>query len=134
MKGISAVVWNARGRVPVIVQDAGTGAVLALDTMDRAALVATLSTGQATYWVPDDDSLRGCAANGPQQMVTAVHLACDGRSLLLKVQPSGPLCQTGAITCFETVLSADAGDSRSAGFPGGDDVIIQWSPEAAEGA
>jgi phosphoribosyl-ATP pyrophosphohydrolase/phosphoribosyl-AMP cyclohydrolase len=143
MQGINDVVWDAHGRVPVIVQDAGTQTVLALGIMDRAALVTTLATGKATYRTPDIDP-RGCAANGPLQMVTAVHLACDGRSILLKVQPAGPLCQTGAATCFEAVLSAEAASSRERQVlrdrrvllsePSEDEVAILWSPEAAEGA
>jgi phosphoribosyl-AMP cyclohydrolase len=136
MQGIDSVVWDARGLVPVIVQDAGSGAVLALDAMDHQALVTTLATGWATYWVPTDGTMRGCAAGGPPQMVTAVHLACDGRAILLKVQPSGLLCRHNATGCFEAVLAAErvapAAAERAVGPA--DTIVIQWLSEAAEGA
>ncbi len=136
MKKIEDVIWDAQGRVPVIVQDAGSGAVLALDTMDRKALGVTLSTGRATYWVPEDGTAATCAASGPLQMVTAVCLACDGRSILLRVQSAGPLCETGAATCFEASLSAASAAARGAGAreTAGDSAPIQWSSEAAQGA
>ncbi|OIO89769.1 MAG: hypothetical protein AUK03_13925 [Anaerolineae bacterium CG2_30_64_16] len=136
MKGIHDVAWDASGHAPVIVQDAGTGAVLALATMDRAALATTLSTGRATYHSPPG-APAGCAAIGPLQMITAVRLACDGRAILLQVQPAGPLCQTKAATCFAATLSAEAAPAdptRMSSPTETFDVSIAWSPEAAEGA
>ena len=136
MRGIEDVVWDAQGLVPVIVQDAGSDAVLALDVMDRQALATTLATGWATYRVPTDGTTGGCAAGGPPQMVTAIRLACDGRAILLKVQPAGPLCRHTAAGCFEETLSAGpagpAADARAA--TAAETVVIQWLPEAAEGA
>lgn len=136
MKGIEDVAWDERGLVSVVVQDAGSGAVLALDVMDRQALAATLATGWATYWVPADGTMGGCAAGGPPQMVTAVYLACDGRAILLKVQPAGPLCRRNTVGCFEEILSAGdvapAADART--ITPADTVLIRWLPEAAEGA
>jgi len=136
MKGIHDVAWDASGHAPVIVQDAGTGAVLALACMDRAALATTLSTGWATYHSPPGTPA-GCAAAGPRQMITAVHLACDGRAILLQVQPAGPLCQTVAATCFAAALSAEAtlpDPTRMSSPTETFDVSIAWSSEAAEGA
>lgn len=66
MKGIGDVIWDARGCAPVVVQDASTGAVLALDVMDRAALTATLATGRATYHQPPQAVQRSCASAGPR--------------------------------------------------------------------
>jgi len=136
MKGINDVVWDASGHAPIIVQDAGTAAVLALATMDRTALATTLSTGWATYHSPPGTPA-GCAATGPLQMITAVRLACDGRAILLQVQPAGPLCQTEAATCFAAVLSAEAAapDATRGSSPAeAYDIGIAWSSEAAEGA
>ncbi len=140
MKGLQDVVWDAGGRVPVVVQDAGTGAVLALDTMDRGGLAATLATGQATYWVPNDGTAGGCAAAGPLQMLTAAFLACDGRAILLQVQSAGPVCRRSAAgSCFGDVLSLETRLDRGLrsarrGREAADEVPIHWSPEAAEGA
>ncbi len=136
MKEIADVAWDGDGRAPVIVQDAGTGAVLALDTLDRAALAETLATGRATYWVPADGTAGGCAAAGPLQMLTAAYLACDGRAILLQVQPAGPLCQEGGVTCFGETLTLTQPDGVRHGWAGSaaDPLEIRWSREAAEGA
>ncbi|PKO21476.1 MAG: phosphoribosyl-AMP cyclohydrolase [Chloroflexi bacterium HGW-Chloroflexi-1] len=136
MKGIHDVAWDASGHAPVIVQDTGTGAVLALAYMDRAALATTLSTGWATYHSPPGTGA-GCAATGPLQMITAVRLGCDGRTILLQVQPAGPLCQTEADTCFAAALSAEAAPpdpTRMSSPTEPFDISIAWSSEAAEGA
>lgn len=137
MKGIEDVVWDAQGRVLVIVQDAGSRRVLAIGQMDRAALTTSLTSGQATYWTPDDEAIGGCASAGTLQMVTGACLACDGRAVLLSVQPAGPLCRSGAASCFEEVLSLEAarvGGVRVAGAGREEATDIRWLPEAAEGA
>lgn len=66
-------------------------------------------------------------------MVTALHLACDGRSLLLQVQTSGPLCAASGGSCFSESLgvTAPAGRGWAVRRAASD---IAWSPEAAEGA
>lgn len=141
MKTIQDVVWDPEGRVPVIVQDAGSSAVLALAYMDRAALAETLSTGQAKYWVPEDGAdgaQPGGIAENSLQMITALHLACDGQAILLHVQPAGPICSDGWSSCFHDELTAEAellqtGDVGFARAPL-PEIEIQWSPEAAEGA
>jgi phosphoribosyl-AMP cyclohydrolase len=140
MKGLQDVRWDADGRVPVVVQDASSGAVLALDTMDRAGLATTFATGLATYWLPGDGTAGGCAAAGPLQMLTAAFLACDGRAILLQVQAAGPVCRQNATgSCFGEVLSLEASPSQG-GRPesranrAADEVMIRWSPQAAEGA
>ena len=137
MKGIGAVEWDAAGCVPVVVQDAGSGIVLALARMDRAALTTTLATGRAHYWTDEDGTLGGCTASGAPQMVTEVRIACDGRSLVIQVQPAGAIRRTGNAMCFEEELSAEANSHTAerldASLAAMDDVAIRWSREAAEG-
>lgn len=133
MKTIEDIAWDEHGQAPVIVQDVGTGAVLAMATMDRAALAQTLATGWATYAVPAEGNAGSCAAAGTVQMLTAAYVACDGRAILLQVQPAGPLCRTGATSCFYEPLMAatpQMAPHRSALTT----TDIVWSPEAAQGA
>jgi phosphoribosyl-AMP cyclohydrolase len=133
VKSIADVVWDPTGRAPVIVQDAGTGAVLALESMDRASLAQTLATGWAAYTPAAEPAGGRCAAAGPRQMVTALYLACDGRALLLHAQPAGPLCQrTGAASCFSEALTAPTGAPSRRGLLEQDGIL--WSAEAAQGA
>lgn len=102
---------SADGLVPAIVQEARTGAVLMLAWMDDEALHRTLTTGKATYW----SRSRGCywvkgETSGNTQRVREVRLDCDGDTLLVKVDQTGPACHTGANTCFDDrVLLKDRG-------------------------
>lgn len=93
--------WDERGLVPAIVQDDLTGQVLMLAYMNREALERTLETGEAHFWSRSRQALwhKG-ESSGNIQRVRAVHVDCDGDTLLLLVDPAGPACHTGHRTCF----------------------------------
>jgi phosphoribosyl-AMP cyclohydrolase len=93
---------NAQGLVPAVVQQHDTGEVLMLAWMDDEALRRTLSTGRATYWSRSRAEywVKG-ATSGNFQHVKSVALDCDGDTLLVKVDQTGPACHTGTHTCFE---------------------------------
>jgi phosphoribosyl-ATP pyrophosphohydrolase/phosphoribosyl-AMP cyclohydrolase len=96
-----AIQWNERGLVPAIVQDASTGEVLMLAWQDREALAQTLATGQATFFSRSRNQLwvKG-ATSGNTQAVRAATADCDADAVLLRVDPRGPACHTGARSCF----------------------------------
>ena len=99
------VKFDAQGLAPAIVQDALTGEVLTLAWMNRESLALTLSTGKATFWSRSRGKLwvKG-ETSGNTQSVKAVKLDCDQDAILLRVEPAGPACHTGARSCFfETV-------------------------------
>jgi len=93
---------NADGLVPAVVQDATSGQVLMLAWMDDEALRRTLTTRRGTYfsrsrqqyWVKGETS-------GHTQHVRQVRLDCDGDTLLLSVDQTGPACHRGTTTCFD---------------------------------
>jgi phosphoribosyl-AMP cyclohydrolase len=90
------------GLVPVIVQEDGSGAVLMLAYMNREALEQTLRSGYATYWSRSRRTLwmKG-ETSGNRQEVRAVHIDCDGDTLLLRVvQQGGAACHEGYRSCF----------------------------------
>lgn len=93
---------NADGLVPAIVQDASTGRVLMLAWMDDEALRRTLSTRRGTYWSRSRREywVKG-ETSGNTQAVREVRLDCDGDTLLIVVDQTGPACHTGATTCFD---------------------------------
>jgi phosphoribosyl-ATP pyrophosphohydrolase/phosphoribosyl-AMP cyclohydrolase len=96
------------GLAPAIVQDARSGQVLMLAWMDLEAWEATLKTGLATFYSRSrkEQWVKG-ATSGNTQSVKAVSLDCDGDAILLRVDPAGPACHTGAVSCFfEEVRSA----------------------------
>jgi phosphoribosyl-AMP cyclohydrolase len=93
---------DAAGLLPAVVQDASTGRVLMLAWMDREALRRTVDTRQATYWSRSRRTywVKG-ETSGNTQHVRQVRLDCDGDTVLLVVDQTGPACHTGADTCFD---------------------------------
>ena len=90
------------GLVPVIVQDDATGNVLMLAYMNRASFERTVATGFATYWSRSRQAfwVKG-ETSGHRQRVRAIHVDCDGDTVLLRVeQEGGAACHEGYPTCF----------------------------------
>ncbi len=108
---------NAQGLVPAIVQDATSGRVLMMAWMNDDSLALTLDTRQATYWSRSRSELwRKGATSGHTQRVREVSIDCDGDTLLLAVDQTGPACHTGAESCFDAggvLLADDPDEARS---------------------
>ena len=98
---IDEVRFDERGLVPAIVQAAATGEVLMLAYMSRESLVKTIATGETWFWSRSRAELwhKG-ATSGNTQRVVEIAVDCDGDTLLVKVEPRGPACHTGARACF----------------------------------
>jgi phosphoribosyl-AMP cyclohydrolase len=96
---------NADGLVPAVVQDATSGAVLMLAWMDDEALRRTLDTRRGTYWSRSRGQywVKG-ETSGHTQAVREVRLDCDGDTILLRVDQTGPACHLGTTTCFDSGL------------------------------
>jgi phosphoribosyl-AMP cyclohydrolase / phosphoribosyl-ATP pyrophosphohydrolase len=98
--------FDELGLVPVIAQDATTGAVLTLAYANREALQRTLESGEAHYYSRSRGELwRKGATSGNTQAVVEVRVDCDGDALLYRVEPRGPACHTGEESCFFTTLA-----------------------------
>ncbi|MCB9451875.1 MAG: phosphoribosyl-AMP cyclohydrolase [Anaerolineaceae bacterium] len=93
--------WDAQGLVPTVVQDAVTHQVLMVAYMNRESLEQTLATGETVFWSRSRGELwhKG-ATSGNTQRVQAIYVDCDGDTLLVEVNPSGPACHTGNVSCF----------------------------------
>ena len=91
----------ADGLVPAIVQDNTTEKVLMLGFMDEAALVQTQATGKVTFFSRSKQRLwtKG-ESSGNFLLMKQIISDCDNDTLLVKAQPIGPTCHTGADTCF----------------------------------
>ena len=101
---------NADGLVPAVVQDATSREVLMLAWMDDEALARALATWRGTYWSRSRQEywVKG-DTSGHVQHVREIRLDCDGDTLLVLVDQTGPACHTGATTCFtDRTLLADA--------------------------
>jgi len=87
--------------VPAIVQDASDGRVLMLAWMDDEALRRTRESGEAWFWSRSrQEYWRKGASSGNTLAVEEVRDDCDGDAILLRVRPAGPVCHTGAESCF----------------------------------
>jgi phosphoribosyl-ATP pyrophosphohydrolase/phosphoribosyl-AMP cyclohydrolase len=86
---------------PAIVQDSETGLVLMLAWMDEEALRLTRETGEAWFWSRSRRELwhKG-ETSGSTLAVEEIRDDCDGDAILLRVRPAGPVCHTGAESCF----------------------------------
>jgi phosphoribosyl-AMP cyclohydrolase / phosphoribosyl-ATP pyrophosphohydrolase len=99
---IDALDWaKGDGLLPAVIQDADYGEVLMLGYMNRDALAATLDTGRVTFWSRSRSQLwvKG-ETSGNTIEVHGVTADCDRDTLLVLGRPAGPVCHTGAPTCF----------------------------------
>ena len=89
------------GLVPAIIQDYSTHKILMLGFMNEEALNKTMSEGKVTFysrtkkrlWTKGEES-------GNFLHVKEIAVDCDNDTLLIKARPEGPVCHTGADTCF----------------------------------
>ena len=89
------------GLVPAIIQDADTRVVLMLGFMNEEAYKKTVETGKVTFWSRTRNTLwtKG-ETSGNFLNVVEILNDCDNDTLLIKVHPVGPVCHTGADTCW----------------------------------
>lgn len=89
------------GLVPCIIQDAKTLVVLMLGFMNEEAYQKTLREKRVTFFSRSKERLwtKGETSGNYLELVDIL-LDCDNDSLLVKVNPAGPVCHTGADTCF----------------------------------
>ncbi len=90
-----------QGLVPAIIQDAVTSKVLMLGFMNAEAYQKTVETGLVTFW----SRTRNCLwtkgeTSGNVLKVVEILNDCDQDTLLIKANPAGPVCHTGADTCW----------------------------------
>lgn len=90
------------GLIPAIIQDAETQNVLMLGYMNSEALAKTQVSGQVTFYSRSKERLwtKG-EESGNFLNVVSIGVDCDNDTLLIKVNPAGPVCHTGSDTCFD---------------------------------
>jgi phosphoribosyl-ATP pyrophosphohydrolase/phosphoribosyl-AMP cyclohydrolase len=104
------LVFDERGLLPAIVQDAKTKDVLMLAWVDEEAVRRTLDSGTTWFWSRSrQEYWNKGATSGNVQKVTEVLYDCDADAVLMLVGPAGPACHTGEATCFYRSLSDGAG-------------------------
>ena len=103
LKDISLIDFEKlNGLVPAVVQDNQTQKVLMVGFMNADAVNTTLETGKVTFFSRTKNRLwtKG-EESGNFLNVVSILIDCDNDTLLLKANPVGPVCHTGADTCFD---------------------------------
>ncbi|MFC2188448.1 bifunctional phosphoribosyl-AMP cyclohydrolase/phosphoribosyl-ATP diphosphatase HisIE [Fulvivirgaceae bacterium LMO-SS25] len=103
LTNISEVDFNKTdGLVPAIIQDASTHKVLMLGYMNEESLSKTMQEGKVTFFSRSKGRLwtKG-ETSGNFLLSQQILLDCDQDTILIKVNPVGPACHTGADTCFD---------------------------------
>jgi len=100
---------SINGLLPVIIQDSSTNVVLMLGFMNKEALQETIETELVTFYSRSKQRLwvKGETSKNFLHVVD-IKTDCDFDTLLIKAQPDGVVCHTGAETCFnESNVSED---------------------------
>jgi phosphoribosyl-AMP cyclohydrolase len=100
--------FNADGLLPAISQQHDSGEVLMMAWMNLEALQETLTTGRVCYWSRSRQKLwRKGESSGQVQQLKELRLDCDGDTILLLVDQTGPACHTGRRSCFYFAARGD---------------------------
>lgn len=93
--------FDSNGLIPAIVQDANTNQVLMMAYMNQESLQLTLEKKETVFWSRSRNELwhKG-ETSGNIQKVIEIKIDCDADTLLILVQPVGPACHTGEVSCF----------------------------------
>ena len=105
------------GLIPAVIQDAETGMVLMLGYMNREAYEKTVADQIVTFFSRSKQRLWTKGETSSNFLhVREILIDCDGDTLLIKAHPAGPVCHTGADTCFD---ESNHGDHLGRGTPAG---------------
>ena len=105
---LDAIPWNADGLIAAIAQQYDSHEVLMMAWMNIDTLRETLATGRVCYWSRSrQKAWRKGESSGQTQTLKQAMLDCDGDTLLLLVDQTGPACHSGRRTCFLTTLEND---------------------------
>lgn len=119
-------VYDERGLVPCVVQDATAGTVLMVAWMNAEALRLTRETQIVHFWSRSRQALwKKGETSGNTLALVELRLDCDGDTLLARVRPAGPACHTGATTCFFQRDGAEPDDGVPATVPHDEAVLVR---------
>ena len=93
--------WDGSGLMPAVIQDAATKQVLTLCYLNREALQQSLKTGDVYLFRRSQKRLmKKGETSGHVQRIRAVHVDCEGKSLVLMVDQRVAACHAGYFTCY----------------------------------
>jgi phosphoribosyl-AMP cyclohydrolase / phosphoribosyl-ATP pyrophosphohydrolase len=102
---LEEIKFDEKGLIPAIVQDAFTKEVLTLAYMNAESLRKSIDTKETWFFSRSRQELwhKG-ATSGNTQKIVEIKFDCDQDALVVIVEPSGPACHNGTISCFNESL------------------------------
>lgn len=105
---LAEIKFNADGLIPAIAQQHDTGEVLMMAWMNLLSLKETLQTGWVCYWSRSRQTYwRKGESSGHRQILKKLTVDCDGDTILLQVDQTGPACHTNRRSCFFFELTGE---------------------------
>ncbi len=105
---LASLPFNQDGLLPAIAQQYDSGEVLMMAWMNRESLAETLESGRVCYWSRSRQRLwRKGESSGQVQLLKELLLDCDGDTILLQVDQTGPACHSGRRSCFYNAIRGD---------------------------
>lgn len=93
--------FDEKGLIPAIVQDYSTKEVLMMAYMNKESIKLSIEKGETYFFSRSRNELwhKG-ETSGNTQKIKSILYDCDGDTLLIQVEPNGPACHTGNMSCF----------------------------------
>lgn len=112
---IEELKFDASGLIPAVVQDASSREVLTVAYMNKESLSKSLETRETWFYSRSRQELwhKG-ATSGNTQKIVDIKYDCDGDALVVLVEPAGPACHTGEVSCFSDSLLIDKNTTDTA--------------------
>ena len=101
MININELKFDEKGLIPAIVVDAKTKKVLTLAYMNEESLRISMEKELTCFWSRSRNELwlKG-DTSGNYQHIVSITADCDKDALVVMVEPDGPACHTGTVSCF----------------------------------
>ena len=102
MINIDELKFDEKGLIPAIVVDAVSKRVLTLAYMNKESLEISMEKELTCFWSRSRKELwlKG-ETSGNYQHIVSITADCDKDALVVMVEPDGPACHLGTVSCFE---------------------------------
>ena len=101
MVNIDELKFDEKGLIPAVVVDSKSKQVLTLAYMNRESLEISLREERTCFWSRSRGELwRKGETSGNVQHLVSVTADCDRDALVVEVEPEGPACHLGGVSCF----------------------------------
>ena len=102
------IVYDSKGLIPAVVQDADSGEVLMVAWTNAESLDLTRQSGEVHFWSRSRKTLwKKGETSGNILYLREIRVDCDADTLLIKVNTAGPACHTGSRSCFYRTLDQE---------------------------